>query len=80
MHIANGKSRERALAGREAFELDRREGHHPAAQIAVGAALAGGAIVAALVMGRRHERCWTTRCTPSSSPRCTSRSPISPSP
>ena len=56
MHIANGKTRERALAGREAFELDRREGHHPAAQIAVGAALAGGAIIAALVMGRRHER------------------------
>jgi benzodiazapine receptor len=56
MHIANGKSRERALAGREAFELDRREGHHPAAQIAVGAALAGGAIFAALMMGRRHER------------------------
>lgn len=56
MHIANGKSRERALAGREAFELDRREGTHPAAQIAVGAALAGGAIIAALMMGRRHER------------------------
>lgn len=56
MHIANGKSRERALAGREAFELDRREGHHPVAQIAVGAALAGGAIVAAMMMGRRHER------------------------
>jgi tryptophan-rich sensory protein len=56
MHIANGKSRERALAGREAFELDRREGYHPAAQIAVGAALAGGAIVAALIMGRRHEQ------------------------
>lgn len=56
MHIANGKPRERALAGREAFELDRREGVHPAAQIAVGAALAGGAIVAALLMGRRHER------------------------
>ena len=55
MHIANGKSRERALAGREAFELDRREGHHPVAQIAVGAALAGGAIFAALMMGRRHE-------------------------
>ena len=55
MHIANGKTRERALAGREAFELDRREGAHPAAQIAVGAALAGGAIVAALIMGRRHE-------------------------
>lgn len=56
MHIANGKSRERALAGREAFELDRREGFHPAAQVAVGAALAGGAIVAALIMGRRHEQ------------------------
>lgn len=56
MHIANGKSRERALAGREAFELERREGVHPAAQIAVGAALAGGAIVAAVIMGRRHER------------------------
>ena len=56
MHIAHGKTREGALAGREAFELDRREGHHPAAQIAVGAALAGGAIIAALVMGRRHER------------------------
>lgn len=55
MHIVNGKTRERALAGREAFELDRREGAHPAAQIAVGAALAGGAIVAALMMGRRHE-------------------------
>lgn len=55
MHIANGKSRERALAGREAFQLDRREGHHPAAQIAVGAALAGGAILAAVMMGRRHE-------------------------
>ena len=56
MHIANGKSRDRALAGREAFQLDRREGAHPAAQIAVGAALAGGAIVAAILMGRRHER------------------------
>lgn len=56
MHVANGKSRERALAGREAFELDRREGVHPAAQIAVGAALAGGAIIAATLMGRRHER------------------------
>ncbi len=56
MHIANGKSRERALAGREAFELDRREGAHPAAQVAIGAALAGGAIVAAILMGRRHER------------------------
>lgn len=55
MHIVNGKTRERALAGREAFELDRREGAHPATQIAVGAALAGGAIVAALMMGRRHE-------------------------
>ena len=44
MHIANGKSRERATAGREAFELDRREGGvHPAAQVAMGAALAGGA-------------------------------------
>lgn len=56
MHIANGKSGVRAHAGREAFELDRRGGHHPAAQIAVGAALAGGAIVAALIMGRRHEQ------------------------
>lgn len=56
MHVANGKSRERTFAGREAFELDRREGHHPAAQLAVGAALAGGAIIAAIVMGRRHER------------------------
>lgn len=56
MHIANGKSRERALAGREAFQLDQRDGGvHPAAQVALGAALAGGAIVAALMMGRRHE-------------------------
>lgn len=56
MHIAHGKSRERALAGREAFELEHRKDFHPAGQIAVGAALAGGAIVAALVMGRRHEK------------------------
>jgi benzodiazapine receptor len=56
MHIANGKSRERALAGREAFQLDRREGVHPVAQIAAGAALAGAAIIAAKMMGGRHER------------------------
>jgi len=56
MHIVHGKPRERALAGREAFELERREGPHPAAQVAFGAALAGGAIVAALIMGRRHEK------------------------
>jgi tryptophan-rich sensory protein len=56
MHIANGKPRERALPGREAFEIDRRDaGVHPAAQVAVGAALAGGAIIAAMMMGRRHE-------------------------
>lgn len=56
MHIAHGKSRERALAGREAFELDQRKDFHPVGQIAVGAALASGAIVAALMMGRRHEK------------------------
>jgi translocator protein len=56
MHIAQGKSRERALPGREAFELEQRKDFHPAGQIAVGAALAGGAIVAALLMGRRHEQ------------------------
>lgn len=56
MHIANGKTRDRALAGREAFQLDRREGVHPVAQIAAGAALAGAAIIAAKVMGGRHER------------------------
>jgi benzodiazapine receptor len=56
MHVAHGKTRERALAGREAFELDSREGGHPAAQIAMGAALAGGAILAAMIMGRRHEK------------------------
>lgn len=56
MHIANGTARERALAGREAFELDHRERHHPVAQVAFGAALAGGAIIAAMIMGRRHER------------------------
>ena len=56
MHIAHGKSRERALAGREAFELEQRKDFHPVGQIAVGAALASGAIVAALIMGRRHEK------------------------
>lgn len=56
MHIANGKTRDRALAGREAFQLDRREGVHPVAQIAAGAALAAGAIIAARMMGGRHER------------------------
>jgi benzodiazapine receptor len=56
MHIANGKTRDRALAGREAFQLDRREGVHPVAQIAAGAALAGAAIIAARLMGARHER------------------------
>ena len=56
MHIDHGKSHERALAGREAFELERREGPHPVAQVALGAALAGGAIIAALAMGRRHEK------------------------
>ncbi|WP_184716630.1 tryptophan-rich sensory protein [Caulobacter sp.] len=56
MHIANGKTRDRALAGREAFQLDRREGVHPVAQIAAGAALAGAAIIAARLMGGRHER------------------------
>lgn len=56
MHTANGKSRERALPGREAFQLDRREGVHPVAQIAAGAALAGVAIIAARMMGGRHER------------------------
>lgn len=57
MHIANGKTRDRALAGREAFQLDRREGGvHPVAQIAAGAALAGAAIIAARMMGGRHER------------------------
>lgn len=56
MHIAHGKSRERALPGREAFELDQRKDFHPVGQIAVGAALASGAIVAALMMGRRHEK------------------------
>ncbi len=40
MHIANGKTRDRALAGREAFQLDRREGVHPVAQIAAGAVVA----------------------------------------
>ncbi|ENZ83145.1 MULTISPECIES: tryptophan-rich sensory protein [Caulobacter] len=56
MHIAHGKSRERALAGREAFELEQRKDFHPVSQIAVGAALASGAILAAVIMGRRHEK------------------------
>jgi tryptophan-rich sensory protein len=56
MHIAHGKSRERALPGREAFELEQRKEFHPVGQIAVGAALASGVIVAALIMGRRHEK------------------------
>jgi tryptophan-rich sensory protein len=56
MNILNGKSNRAARAGREAFEAAEvaRESH-PATQIALGALLAGGAILAALAMGRRHE-------------------------
>jgi benzodiazapine receptor len=55
MHILNGKSNRAARAGREAFEAEIAHESHPATQIALGALLAGGAILAALAMGRRHE-------------------------
>lgn len=56
MNILNGKSnRAAARAGREAFEAELAHESHPATQIALGALLAGGAILAALAMGRRHE-------------------------
>lgn len=55
MHILNGKSG-KARAGREAFEVETDGEVHPAAQIALGALLAGGAILAAMVVGKRHEK------------------------
>ncbi len=56
MNILNGKERRtHARAGREAFEVEPHAENHPAAQIALGALLAGGAILAAMAMGRRHE-------------------------
>lgn len=56
MTILNGRHRKPSTRpGREAFEVGAETEAHPAAQIALGALLAGGAILAALAMGRRHE-------------------------
>ncbi|PVM92028.1 TspO/MBR family protein [Caulobacter endophyticus] len=56
MRITPGKPyAPRALPGREAFQPDT-SGNSAGAQLAIGLALAGGAVLAASLLGRRHER------------------------
>ncbi|PTS88771.1 MULTISPECIES: tryptophan-rich sensory protein [unclassified Caulobacter] len=55
MSLLNGRQRAPAKPGREAFEADDCAELHPASQIALGVLLAGGAILASMAMGRRHE-------------------------
>ena len=57
MSILNGRHhRTPARAGREAFEVEAREENHPAAQIVLGALLAGGAILMyAVEFAEMHE-------------------------
>jgi len=57
MHIPSGRMQGgRAVAGREAFQAEVPRGPGVGSQLALGAALAGGAILASVLMGRRHER------------------------
>jgi benzodiazapine receptor len=57
MHIPSGKMQGgRAVAGREAFQVEAPRGPGPSSQLALGLALAGGAILASVLMGRRHEQ------------------------
>ncbi len=59
MHIPNGRSHgQKAHAGREAFEIDTKV-ETPltaGAQLALGLAVAGGAILISTLLGRRHEK------------------------
>jgi len=55
MSMPSHRPRTPARPGREAFEAENSRDLHPAGQIALGVLLAGGAILAASVMGRRHD-------------------------
>lgn len=59
MHIPNGRSHgRRTHAGRESFEMDveAETTSTAGAQLVLGLALAGGAILASTLLGRRHEK------------------------